>query len=157
VKSINAWLDVAKYAIKEFDPRAAGLEVPDPEREIEKALGPDWKKAIDPARPLAFAAAINADNLTDSPVLVLVPVVDPEALLALLRRTGAEAEKDGDLHRFSPPGLPFPVYLRFANKYAYLSPRDGKPLAKEMLPAPEKVFTASDAQAELAVRVHIDR
>lgn len=156
VKSVDAWIDLAKYALKEFGKVAPpGTALPDPVQQLDQALGADWRKAIDTTRPLAAAARVSAANVNESPILLLIPTGDDQAFLGLLKRHGMMVEKDGDLYHFTPPGMPLPVYLRFAHRYAYLSLRDDKPI-KDKVPAPDTIFTAG-LQAELSAHVYIDR
>src|SRR5262245_41752238 len=107
---------------------------------LKSMAGPKGLDGIDMKRPLAVYGNIGPNGI-DSTVVALIPVADEKALLALLARFEVKAEegKDG-LYAIKHESLPVPVFLRFANKYAYVTAQDETAIAPTKLLAPEKVI-----------------
>ena len=62
------------------------------------------------------------DELTDSPVVVMLPVSDQNAILKLLAQFKIATEKgENGIYKLEVPGVSLPVFLRFKNKYAYVT------------------------------------
>lgn len=78
----------------------------------------------------------------DSAVVLLIPVAEPDAFLDLLEQFNVVLRKGGDnVYRARPEGMPYPVFLRFANGYAYITARDKGVLDDDKLLAPAAVLT----------------
>jgi len=91
---------------------------------------------LDTKRPF-LAYGIVAPNGIDSTAVVLIPTTNEKALVELVNRfapSAAEKGKDG-IYTLKVPNVPYDVYFRFANKYAYVTARDKSPLAKPIAPA----------------------
>src|SRR5439155_14596642 len=50
-----------------------------------------------------------------------------------------------DVYSVNAPNVQVPIFFRIANKYAYVTVMDKGNIAKDKLPAPEKVLPADDA------------
>jgi hypothetical protein len=109
---------------------------------IKSRVGPNGLEGIDTQRPLGFYGTIDA-NITESAGVVLVPISDEKAFLNLLEGFNFKAKKEEDgIYSVTPENLPFPIYLRFANKYVYAAAREKTALDKNKLLDPAKVLQA---------------
>lgn len=153
LRSVNDLLDKAEYV-------GGLLDKDDPVKQVRglvQQLSQDGKgvEGIDPKRPFG-AYAVVANDVENSPVVVMIPVADQERLLAALKeRAGIEPEKgdDGTLKA----NVPFvnEVAMRFADGYLYLA-RDAKHIAAKGLISP-KTFFAKDDGSVASVAVRFDR
>jgi hypothetical protein len=122
------------------DEAGLGEEAKGAEGILRQFIGPQGLEGFDTKKPFALYGRLAA-KIEESDLVVMVPVADEKKVMELLRRQEVKAEKDdNDVYKVDVPGLPFgkqaPVYFRFANGYAYVSPREAKMLAKERLLAP---------------------
>ncbi len=128
---------------------------------LKKALGPDWRKAVDTGRPLFGYLTVDA-NLAASTGAVLIPVKDEAAFRKLLADlVGRVEEKDGVLGFQLPgarsaDGTPVNGYVRLANQYAYLTVNDPAVVALNRIPTPGQVVAGYQAAA-VSAKVHLDR
>ena len=140
-KSLNGLIDDAKYIAK-----LAGKE--EEAKQAEKTLqglvgGPKGLEGLDPKKPIGAYARVNEDDPQKSEVVVLLPAADEDALVSLLKRQDKLKVGDkgsDDVYKVTGEGLPFPLFLRFANKYAYVTGPTKAALSSERLLAPEKVL-----------------
>jgi hypothetical protein len=119
---------------------------------LQSMVGDKGLEGIDVKRPLGLFGTLNGEPGGAA----LVPVVDDKAVLSLLERFGIKAEKDkDDIYAVSSENfpIPVPVYLRFANKYAYVAVQSKSLLTKGNLPDPEKLLAGSRATASAAFRL----
>jgi hypothetical protein len=152
LRSIDGLIADVKYLAE-----SAGhtKEAGDFDQSIKQAL-PNGFEGIDTKRPIGLYGILDpAGSLPDSTVVLLVPVSDEKAFLGLFERFGIQMEKDGDVHSFTPPNSPFPVFFRFANKYAYATIRDKKFIDLDRLPKPETIVPADQADS-IALSFRID-
>jgi hypothetical protein len=98
-------------------------------------------EGVDTTKPLGLYGYLGPNGI-DSEAVVLVPVSDEKAFRDKLEQLGSKFEKDGDLYKVDVPQLPipFPVYMKFANKYAYVTVRDKEPLGNDRILEPAKVL-----------------
>ncbi|HYT91787.1 MAG TPA: hypothetical protein VEL76_23940 [Gemmataceae bacterium] len=123
---------------------------------IKSKLGPKGLAPIDKARPLGLYAHVGKD-LTDLRAVLLVPVADEKGFLDMLDTLNFKAEKDkDDLYTVKQNIFPIDIYLRFANKYAYVTALNSSAVAKDALLDPAKVFPASQKTA-LSVSLRLDQ
>jgi hypothetical protein len=111
---------------------------------LDNMIGEKGLEGIDIKRPLGLYVYMTPEFM-DSSAVALIPVVDDKAVLDFFDRFNLKAEKDdGGIYTLSSPMLriPVPVYLRFANKYAYITAQSKKALSKDKLLDPEKVLEA---------------
>jgi hypothetical protein len=142
-KSLDGLISDAKYiaelAGKEEEAKQA-------EAMLKNLLG-DKKglEGVDPKKPIGLYAKVNADDPQQSEVVVLVPVADEDALMALLKKQDKikveDKAKDGT-YQVNVENVPFPFFIRFANDYAYVTGLTNAAIIKEGLPAPGKVLPA---------------
>src|SRR5438132_7117244 len=153
--SINNLLEDVKYLVE-----VAGQK--DKAEESLKAFQTaveDQKidKAIDFTRPLGMYGTLNADNPLDSIGVLLVPVADEKGLLDLLGNFQLTPEKGDDgVYTVQAPFPPIPIYIRFANKYAYIAAQNKAAVAKESILDPGKVFAAGKT-ATLSAQFRLDQ
>lgn len=153
LRSVDDLLDKAEYV-------GGLLDKDDPVKQVRglvQQLCQEGKgvEGIDPKRPFG-AYAVVANDVENSPVVVMIPVADQERLLAALKeRAGIEPEKgdDGTLKATVP--FVNEVAMRFADGYLYLA-RDAKHIAAKGVVSP-KAFFAKDDGSVASVRVRFDR
>ncbi len=140
-KSLEGLIDDAKYIAK-----LAGKE--EEAKQTEKMLqnmvgGPKGLEGVDPKKPIGMYVRINEDDPQKSEGVLLVPVADEEALLNLLKKQDklTVGDKDSDdVYKVTAEGLPFPLFFRFANKYAYVTGQTKTALSSDRLLAPDTVL-----------------
>jgi hypothetical protein len=112
---------------------------------IKARIGRKGLDGIDPKRPFgAYASDFN-----DNPVVVMVPVADEKALVNLLKGLKLEPEKGKDgIYTLTPEFVPFEIYFRVAQGYAYVAFLSPGMLAKEKLLPPS--ILKPRGQGELA-------
>lgn len=111
-------------------------------------------EGIDPKRPFGAYATLTGD-VVNSPVVVMVPIVDKDRFLQMLKdRVDIVPEKaDGGTLSVNLPFVNIPVFLRFANDYLYVALK-AKDLDEKALISPKGFFAADDgAVASLLVRI----
>jgi hypothetical protein len=129
------------------------------DRAINAQIGDGGWQGFDLKKPIVAYAWIGAHGPTDSSLVVLIPVVDQKVFLGLLEKIGTRAERlpgDDGVYRAYVEKVPDPVYLRFADGYAYVTSRDKSVLDRDRLLAPAAVLP--DGQAGIvSVVLNIDR
>jgi hypothetical protein len=155
VKSIDALMDDFKY-LAELSGKAA--EAKQLEGFLKGAGGQNGLEGLDTKKPIAIYGRVGP-NVTDSEVVVLVPVADEKAIVDRLERFGLKTEKDKDgLYTVSGGPLELvhqDVYFRFANGYAYATIQNAKTIAKDNLLLPAQVLP-TDKPTTLSLVVNID-
>ena len=156
-KSLDGLISDAKYiselAGKEEEAKQA-------EAMLKNLLG-DRKglEGVDPKKPIGLYARVNADDPKNSEVVVLVPVVDEDALLNLLKKQDkikVEDKADDGSYKVNIEGVPIPFFLRFANNYACVTGITNAALAKDRLLAPDQVLPAKTTSLASVV-LHLDQ
>jgi hypothetical protein len=160
VPAINDLLAAAKY-IRTFVPGDQG-------NELELGLGAaeafiDNDKGsiegIDVKSPIGLYVTFGEELNATPPVVVLIPVADQDAVLnALKNRAQLQVEKEkDDVYKTQPPQSPFPIYFRFANKYAYVTINDPQNIDPKTLPKPEAVLGGGKPEQLISASLRIDR
>jgi hypothetical protein len=123
---------------------------------VKNITGPKGLEGVDTKKPLGVYASIGPLGV-DSTVVVLVPVADEKAFLALIENVGGGKPEKGDdgLYTLNVERIPVPIYLRFANGYAYAS-QNKDSLDKDELRAPAAVLPAGQVGTASAT-VNINR
>ena len=155
-KSLDGLVSDAKYiaelAGKEEEAKQA-------EKMLKGLLGdPKGLEGVDPKKPMGLYVRINGDDPTKSEGVVLVPVADEDALIDLLKKqdTLKVGAKDSDgIYQVTAEGAPVPFFLKFANKYAYITAMAKAALAKDRLIAPNKVLSGKTTSLA-AIVLHVD-
>jgi hypothetical protein len=124
---------------------------------IKSKLGEKGFEGVDTKKPLGLYGWIGALGI-DSQIVFLVPVSDEKAFLDLLSdQLDVKPDKGADgVYTLNVEKAIAPAYVRFANKYAYLTVRDKDLLDKDKLLAPEKVLPANQRDV-LSATVDIDQ
>jgi hypothetical protein len=124
---------------------------------IKSMAGEQGLKGIDMKRPIGIYGDIGAMGI-DSTSVLLVPVADEKAFLALLENLNIKADKDADgvysVNVDNP--LVGQAYFRFANKYVYATIRDKEAIAPAKLLKPEQVLPA-DSTGVMSLALRIDK
>lgn len=155
LRSVNDLLTKAEYI-------GGLIDQEDPVQQVKGLVqqlsgGGKGVEGIDPAKPFGVYAIV-AEDVANSPVVVLIPVADKDTLLtALKERANIEAKKaDGGLYTVE---IPVPqvseLVIKFADGYAYVA-RDARHLAAGTL-VPAKTFFAKDDGSVLSVVARLDR
>src|SRR5262249_41951494 len=88
---------------------------------IKSMLRHNGLTTIHHALPLFHYAHVGKD-LTDLRAVLLIPIADEKGFLDMLDTLNFKAEKDkNDLYTVKQNIFPLDIYLRFANKYAYVT------------------------------------
>lgn len=114
-------------------------------------------EGIDPKKPFG-GYVIAAENIADSPIVLMVPAITEEAFLGFLEdkaMLNPKKEKDGS-YSMEVPNFPLSLHARFADGYGYLGLRSAESVAKDKLLSP-KDFFADKLEDVAALHVHIDR
>jgi hypothetical protein len=108
---------------------------------IKSKLGEKGLEGIDAKKPIGAYGWIGPFGI-DSKAVILVPIAKQKAFIDLLSDTlDAKPEKgDDDVYTLNVDRLPFPIYFRFVNGYAYVTIRDKEVLDKDKLVAPAVVL-----------------
>src|SRR5262245_4558277 len=124
LKSLDGIISDAKYL--------AGLagkaeKAAEADAAIQALAGPKGLAGtgLDTTRPIAIYAIVGGGGL-DSKGVVMLPVANEKAFIDMLSdivgRFGVTGKKDDEgVHSFAIPGAPVQVFIRFANKYAYVA------------------------------------
>jgi hypothetical protein len=111
---------------------------------------------LDLRKPIGLYG-VAAAELSPANFVSLVPVADEKAFVGFLERLDVKADRLGPgLFTLTGESLPEPVFLRFANGYAYLAMRDRGAIAPERLVAPGRVFVGDDPSLASAI-LNFDR
>ncbi|HEX3148311.1 MAG TPA: hypothetical protein VHR66_09530 [Gemmataceae bacterium] len=119
----------------------------------KKGLG-----GIDVTQPIGMYVTFGEELGPTPPVVVLIPVADEQAVLDTLENTAklkVTKEKDG-VYSTQPEQSPFPIYFRFANKYAYVTLQDAANIDTKTLVKPADVLGGKDEHL-VSATVRIDR
>jgi hypothetical protein len=114
-------------------------------------------KGLDPARPIGLYGSVTKD-VVNSPVVLLAPILDQQALLDFLSgEIGLNPTKGDDgAYQLDIPNVPVPIFFRFANKYVYITVRDTMAIEPKKLLDPKTFFAGGDDSVASA-RLHLDR
>jgi len=113
---------------------------------------------LDPKKPIGAYVGI-ADDVADSPVVLMVPVAVEADFLSLLKTLLKLDPKklEGGLYSFVIPKIPAgPGYFRIAHGYAYITIRSAKSIDADRL-LPPKEFFAEEQAGILNAKIRIDR
>jgi hypothetical protein len=123
---------------------------------VTQMTGENGLGGIDLKRPLGVYGSISPD-LVSSGGVVLVPIVNEQALIDFLEGFTIKADKGDDgIYALKHQLLPLPIFLRFANKYAYVTAQNKSALDKSKLLDPDTVLS-SVRPAAVSARFHIDQ
>ena len=114
-------------------------------------------EGFDPARPVGMYATVTP-QVINSPVIVMLPVQNEKAVLALMtEKLGLKPEpQDGKRYQVALPNLPLPVYFRFAHRYLYVTVMNPEGIEPRQLITPEAFFPKS-FPGLFRADLHLDR
>lgn len=120
-----------------------GNEAENAEQFLKTMIDEKGFAGLDTKRPMGLYGFLTPGGV-DSPVVVLLPVVDEKAVREKVESFGLKLEKaEGDTWKLDLDKPPVPtLYIKFANKYAYVTHRD-EALAADRLLDPAKVLAGS--------------
>jgi len=132
-KSIADFGPLVAYAGSILGEDASGKAYAD--KIAELAAGKDGFEGIDVNNPIGAYVAFG-DNVEESPVMVMVPVVSEKAFLEFLSgKLGLEPKKNDDgSYGLDVPNIPGLVFLRFVEGYAYIALRSKESVEAKNLP-----------------------
>lgn len=150
VRSLDTLVDNAKLLItlagrEEIAKQVEGL--------IKAKIGVQGLEGIDPGRPLGAYATFGAE-ITDVSGVVLVPIADEKAFLALLENLNYKATKGKNDIYTVPTGTQIDAYLRFANRYAYVTALKSSTLEGKL---PDPVQILGKDGPTFAAKVFLDQ
>jgi hypothetical protein len=124
---------------------------------VKAKAGTKGLDGIDLKRPLGFYGTVGAQGFDSSGVL-MVPVADEKAFLALLENLNLKPQKGKDgLYTVQAENTLAPaVYFRFANDYAYATVLNEAAIDRAALLAPAQVLPPGRRGVAVAT-VHVDR
>ncbi len=157
VKSVDGLIADAKYIAT-----LAGKE--EEANQAEKTLqnlvgGPKGLEGLDAKKPMGLYARINEDDPQKSEVVLLLPIADEEAFVKLLKRQDkiqVEKKAEDGSYQVNVESIPFPLYLRFANHYAYVTGPTKAGVDKDRLLAPDEVLPEKTTSLASVV-LHVDQ
>jgi hypothetical protein len=154
ISSIDDLLEDGKFLSKLSGQEA---DMKNFDEHVKKAL-PNGLKGVDTGKPLGLYAKLDpGGNPMDSTAVALIPIKDEKAFLGLLSDLHQEPKKEeGDIYSLSVEKIPFPVYFRFGDGYAYVTVRDKEPIAKGKVLDLSKIFPAGPA-ATISLIFRIDQ
>ncbi len=110
---------------------------------IEARAGSNGRNGIDRNRSMGAYGWLGSQVGEKPPLVLLVPVADPDAFLGLLANFDVRTERGRDgVYSANVENLPDPVYFRFANSYVYVTAGDRSVLDEDRLLAPGDVLAA---------------
>jgi hypothetical protein len=118
-------------------------------------------EGVDTKKPIGVYGTIK-NKLPDSQVVLMLPIADQKAFLAMLKNLDLEPQKSKDgLYTVEADGIPYPVLFRFANGYLYgtLKLREKAAvasLARDRLPLPASVLPSAKGEL-LALTFNFDK
>ncbi|MGH7225996.1 MAG: hypothetical protein ACRELF_22485, partial [Gemmataceae bacterium] len=124
---------------------------------LKSQLGDKGLKGIDNKKPIGAYGWVGVFGI-DSEVVFLIPIADKQAFLDLIENTldvKPDKGKD-DVYTMNLEKVPFPVYFRFANGYAYITAREKDVLDKDKLLAPAVVLPPGQV-GTASLTVNIDQ
>lgn len=158
VQSIDELLKTGDY-IRTLLPEETGEQIKQGIDFIRSVI--DDKKGlegVDVKNPIGAYITFGQEFEGTPPVVVLIPIADQDtALEALKTRLGLEVEKEKDgSFKTNVQQIPFPIYFRFANNYAYLTINDSANIDPKTLPKPADVLGGKPEHI-ISVTARIDR
>jgi hypothetical protein len=153
VKSIDGLVRDVKYVAEQI---GLGDEVKQVDEMLNSFKSEQGLGGIDTTKPIGLYGRLT-DDVQNSPIMVMLPIVDEKAFLQFLGNFEIKAEKDKDgvytVENIPNAPLPVTLYFRFANKYCYITINEKDNIAKSKLPDPKKVLTPDDSILALTFRL----
>lgn len=150
VRSLDTLVDNVKLLValagrEEIAKQVEGL--------IKAKIGGQGLEGIDPTRPLGVYARFGKE-LDDVAGAILIPIADERTFLGLLENLNYKAVKGkGDIYNVQA-GAPVEIYLRFANRYAYVTALNASAIEGKL---PDPVQVLGKDGPTFAATVNLDR
>jgi hypothetical protein len=110
---------------------------------LKSVTGDDGLKGLDPKKPIGVTVKVS-EAIDRTAVVVMLPIADEKAFMDTLKKFNLDPEKDGDVYKLAPPGLPVAFYFRFANNYVYVTGLHPDHIDKDKLLAPAAALPAAE-------------
>lgn len=143
INSIDSLIDHVKFLASLAGQKDAASQI---DGLIKSKIGPNGLEGVDSGRPIGFYGRIGKE-LDDISGAVLVPIADEKAFLNLLGNLNLQVSKGKDGVYTIKTGNPVDVYLRFANKYAYITGLNTTALEPKNLLDPAAVLAGKPTTA----------
>jgi hypothetical protein len=154
LQSVNSLLENARYLAKVLD---AEKSVEDLDAMLKNVAGAKGLDGLDVKRPLGLYGRLGP-NGTDSTGVALLPITTEKAFLDLLQRLNVTTKRGDDgVYTAETAAVGMPIYLRFADKYAYVTVQEKSALDKDKLLAPDKVLPPDRLAGTTVVAKNVER
>jgi hypothetical protein len=122
---------------------------------VKQKIGDKGLEGVDSRRPFGFYGRVGKD-LDDIAGAILLPIADEKAFLNLLKNLNVQVAKgDGGIYTIKT-NSPIDAYLRFANKYAYVTALNAGALEDKNLLDPAKVL-AGKPDSAFSLTIQLDQ
>ncbi len=133
-----------------------GEEAKQAEGFLKAKAGEKGLEGVDTKRPMALYGTFGPAGI-DSTAVVVIPIADEKAFLALLANLDVKADKGDDgVYSVNSDKIPVPIYFRFADKHVYATAQSKDALDKDKLLAPAAVL-GEGRPGLLALALRIDQ
>jgi hypothetical protein len=150
VNSIDAIVGHSKFLAKLVGQQDAARQI---EGLIKSKIG--GLDGVDSGRPFGMYGRIGKE-LDDVSGAVLVPISDEKAFLKMLKSLNLQIVEGGDGIHTIKTGFGIDAYLRFANKYAYVTALDTAALKDKNILDPAKVLAGKPTSA-FSLTIQVDQ
>ncbi|MFL5329542.1 MAG: hypothetical protein ACJ8C4_11560 [Gemmataceae bacterium] len=154
IQPIEKLFDDAKFLAGKFGKVDASKEF---EAQVLKQIGAGSlaDTGVDPKKPSAVYVFLKGD-IADSIAVAMLPVSNQKAILEFVGKFEVKAEKlEEGFYSLAMPEKT-PVYVRFANDYAYVTSVNKEAVSVAAIVPPSRVFTATET-AVIAVSIRPDQ
>ena len=152
INSIDSLIDHVKFLVGLAGQKDAARQI---EGLIKTKIGDKGLEGVDSRRPFGMYARVGKD-IDDVTAAVLLPIADEKAFLNLLKNLEFQTVKGGNGIYTIKTGSPIDAYLRFANKYAYITALNTAALEDKNLLDPAKVL-AGKATSAFTLTIQLDQ
>jgi hypothetical protein len=123
---------------------------------LKSLAGDKGLEGLDTTRPMGAYGKLK-ENFLDSEIVLMLPIADEKAFLALLKKVDVETAADAKtgVYKVTRKPLPAPVFFRFANGYLYATLANQVVLDKDKLIAPDDLLKRSEV-GTASVTVNLD-
>jgi hypothetical protein len=143
VNSIDSLIDHVKFLVGLAGQKDAARQI---EGLIKTKIGEKGLEGVDSGRPFGFYGRVGKE-IDDVSGAILLPIADEAAFLKLLKNLDVQIMMGADGIHTIKTGSPIDAYLRFANKYAYVTALNRAALEDKNLLDPAKVLAGKPTSA----------
>ncbi|MFO0846107.1 MAG: hypothetical protein U0797_27620 [Gemmataceae bacterium] len=153
LKALEELIGDLRFVVKEVGKEEQAKQV---EALLKARTGPNGLEGVNVKKPIGLYATVKP-SLTESEVVLLLPIADEKAFLAFLDNLNLKAERGADgLYTMQVENVPVPLLFRFANGYLYGMAKLNEKMAlpdKDKLPSPEVVLDGGSGILSLTANV----